>query len=78
MTSTSWAGSRSPGSPRRTSIASSAPVLTASDESFNTLLRMGFASAIRREYAWRVSRGESLANLEAFTALAAPDTQNPT
>jgi hypothetical protein len=45
-------------------------VLRASDESFNTLLRMGFASAIRRERAWRVSRGESLANLAAFGDLA--------
>ncbi|HEX6887417.1 MAG TPA: YbjN domain-containing protein [Candidatus Nanopelagicales bacterium] len=41
-------------------------VLRASDESFNTLLRLGFASAIRRERAWRESRGESTANLAAF------------
>lgn len=32
-------------------------VLEEADGSFNTLLEMGFASAIRREYAWRVSRG---------------------
>ena len=44
-------------------------VLRASDESFNTLLRMGFASAIRRERAWRESRGESVANLSAFDDL---------
>lgn len=44
-------------------------VLTASDESFNQLLRLGFPTAIRREHAWRVSRGESLANLAAFTDL---------
>ncbi|MFG2721332.1 YbjN domain-containing protein [Streptomyces sp. NPDC048416] len=41
-------------------------VLEEADGSFNTLLEMGFASAIRREYAWRVSRGESTRNLEAF------------
>jgi hypothetical protein len=33
-------------------------VLEAADGSFNTLLELGFASAIRKEYAWRVSRGE--------------------
>lgn len=30
-------------------------VLEAADGSFNTLLELGFASAIRKEYAWRVS-----------------------
>jgi hypothetical protein len=44
-------------------------VLHASDESFNTLLRLGFGSAIRRERAWREARGESLANLAAFDDL---------
>ncbi|MFF4984466.1 YbjN domain-containing protein [Streptomyces sp. NPDC001046] len=48
-------------------------VLEASDGSFNTLLELGFASAIRKEYAWRVSRGESTRNLDAFTHL----TQRP-
>lgn len=43
--------------------------LTASDESFNELLELGFTSAIRREWEWRVSRGESLANLAAFAHL---------
>lgn len=41
-------------------------VLEEADGSFNTLLELGFASAIRREYEWRVSRGESTANLAAF------------
>jgi Putative bacterial sensory transduction regulator len=41
-------------------------VLTYADESFDTMLEIGFGSAIRREWAWRVSRGESLANLRAF------------
>ncbi|MEU6845950.1 YbjN domain-containing protein [Streptomyces sp. NPDC046716] len=44
-------------------------VLEASDGAFNTLLELGFASAIRREYEWRVSRGESTRNLDAFTHL---------
>ena len=41
-------------------------VLTYADESFNVLLELGFASAIRKEWEWRTSRGESTANLEAF------------
>ncbi|MFG2120970.1 YbjN domain-containing protein [Streptomyces sp. NPDC048710] len=44
-------------------------VLEAADGAFNTLLELGFASAIRREYAWRVSRGESTRNLDAFKHL---------
>ncbi|MGW1197759.1 YbjN domain-containing protein [Streptomyces sp. NPDC002536] len=44
-------------------------VLEAADGSFNTLLEMGFASAIRKEYAWRTSRGESTRNLDAFARL---------
>jgi hypothetical protein len=49
-------------------------VLEAADGSFNTLLELGFASAIRKEYAWRVSRGESTRNLDAFTHLTRPST----
>lgn len=45
-------------------------VLHAADDSFNTLLRLGFASAIRRERSWRESRGEPTANLSAFEDLA--------
>jgi hypothetical protein len=41
-------------------------VLTYSDENFDRALMLGFASSIRREYAWRVKRGESLANLKPF------------
>ncbi|MEN9411995.1 MAG: hypothetical protein RIQ92_432 [Actinomycetota bacterium] len=44
-------------------------VLQYSDSAFNPLLEIGFANAIRREWAWRVSRGESLSNLEAFSHL---------
>ncbi|MFR9796059.1 YbjN domain-containing protein [Streptomyces sp. MS06] len=47
-------------------------VLQAADDSFNTLLELGFASAIRKEYAWRVSRGESTRNLEPFAHLTRP------
>jgi len=39
------------------------------DSSFNILLELGFADAIRREWAWRISRGESVENLEAFKHL---------
>ena len=41
-------------------------VLTYADESFNTILELGFASAIRKEWEWRLARGESTKNLEAF------------
>jgi hypothetical protein len=41
-------------------------VVTYADESFNPMLEIGFGSAILREWKWRVSRGESLANLKAF------------
>jgi len=49
-------------------------VLEAADGSFNTLLELGFASAIRKEYAWRVSRGESTRNLDAFSHLTSRST----
>jgi Putative bacterial sensory transduction regulator len=45
-------------------------VLTYSDENFDQALMLGFASSIRREWAWRTKRGESLANLQAFARLA--------
>jgi hypothetical protein len=48
-------------------------VLEYADGSFNTILELGFASAIRREWSWRTSRGESTANLDAFRHLAEPD-----
>jgi hypothetical protein len=47
-------------------------VLTYSDENFNPALAIGFASSIRKEWAWRVRRGESLANLRAFARFAGP------
>ena len=48
-------------------------VLEAADGDFNTLLEIGFASSIRREWDWRTARGESLANLKAFEHLMKPD-----
>jgi hypothetical protein len=44
-------------------------VLEAADGDFNTFLELGFAESIKREYAWRTERGESLANLKAFEHL---------
>ena len=41
-------------------------VVSYADESFNPMLEIGFGTAILREWKWRVSRGESLANLKAF------------
>ena len=41
-------------------------LLTNADDSFNTLLELGFESSIRAEWRWRHERGESTANLEAF------------
>jgi hypothetical protein len=48
-------------------------VLSYADDNFDTALELGFASSIRREWAWRVKRGESLANLRAFARFADPD-----
>jgi hypothetical protein len=45
-------------------------VLEYADGMFNTLLEIGFGSSIRREWDWRVKRGESLANLQAFADFA--------
>ncbi|MFF3851883.1 YbjN domain-containing protein [Micromonospora sp. NPDC002575] len=47
-------------------------VLTYADESFDTMLEIGFGTAIRREWEWRVKRGESTANLAAFAHLFEP------
>ncbi|WP_199573999.1 YbjN domain-containing protein [Streptomyces murinus] len=44
-------------------------VLEAADGTFNSLLELGFATSIRKEHAWRVSRGESTRNLDAFKHL---------
>jgi hypothetical protein len=44
-------------------------VAEAADDSFNVILELGFAESIRQEWVWRRSRGESTANLAAFTHL---------
>ena len=48
-------------------------VLEAVNNDFNTLLELGFATSIRKEWAWRVARGESLKNLQAFEHLIEDD-----
>ncbi|WP_209323896.1 YbjN domain-containing protein [Brevibacterium renqingii] len=41
-------------------------MLAAADSSFNELLLIGFLTGMKKEWAWRVSRGESTRNLAAF------------
>ena len=48
-------------------------VVEAVNTDFNTLLELGFATSIRKEWAWRVARGESLKNLKAFEHLIDSD-----
>ena len=48
-------------------------VLEYADGSFNTILELGFASSIRKEWEWRISRGEPTRNLEAFRGPLALD-----
>jgi hypothetical protein len=47
-------------------------VLSYADGSFNTILELGFANSIRKEWEWRKLRGESTANLAAFKGLEPP------
>jgi hypothetical protein len=44
-------------------------ILATSDGMFNELLTLGFLESMRREWRWRVERGESTRNLEAFRHL---------
>ncbi len=48
-------------------------VADTADSAFNTILELGFAESIRQEWRWRLSRGESTANLAAFQHLAPAD-----
>jgi hypothetical protein len=50
-------------------------VLSYADENFDPALELGFASSIRREWAWRSRRGENLENLRAFARFA-DDTEH--
>jgi hypothetical protein len=52
-------------------------VLDTADSSFNTILDLGFSTAIRREWEWRLSRGEPTANLAAFEHLRPPGPGEP-
>ncbi len=52
-------------------------VLEYSDGSFNTLLELGFASSIRREWQWRTERGLPTGNLAAFTHLFESNVPGP-
>jgi hypothetical protein len=51
-------------------------ILATSDDSFNDLLAIGFLSSMRKEWSWRVDRGESTRNLEAFRHLLEPSSQD--
>ena len=44
-------------------------LLDAADSHFNELLAIGFRTSMQKEWDWRVSRGESLRNLDAFRHL---------
>ncbi len=46
-----------------------ASIMGMADGDFNTILELGFGEAIEREWKWRLSRGESTANLAAFEHL---------
>ena len=48
-------------------------VVQAVEADFNMMLELGFHSSIQKEWAWRVARGESLKNLEAFEHLIEED-----
>ena len=52
-------------------------VLTAADATFNELLALGFLSSMRKEWKWRISRGEPTHNLEAFRHLLERDPTDP-
>lgn len=52
-------------------------VLEYSDSSFNIILERGFETAIRREWQWRIERGESTENLRAFRHLMADQPTDP-
>lgn len=54
-------------------------VLDAADGAFNELLALGFLESMKKEWAWRISRGESTRNLDAFRHLleTAPEGPSP-
>lgn len=52
-------------------------VLEAADHDFDIILGIGFITSIKREWEWRVSRGEPLRNLEPFRHLIEGETGTP-
>ena len=50
-------------------------VMERADGDFNRILERGFASSIRHEWAWRLSRGEPTFNLAAFARLKPSDQE---
>ncbi len=52
-------------------------VLEYADSSFNTILELGFATSIRKEWEWRKLRGEPTHNLEAFRGWLERDDEPP-
>ncbi|WP_297005697.1 YbjN domain-containing protein [uncultured Corynebacterium sp.] len=52
-------------------------VLELADGDFNRILERGFEGSIRREWAWRLDRGESTRNLEAFRKLRPDADEGP-
>ena len=49
-------------------------LLDAADSHFNELLALGFLTSMKKEWEWRISRGESLRNLAAFRRLLEAET----
>ena len=52
-------------------------LLQAADAHFNELLAIGFLTSMKKEWAWRVSRGESTRNLDAFRHLLEDQQPGP-
>lgn len=52
-------------------------LLDAADSHFNELLALGFLSSMKKEWQWRIERGESLRNLAAFRSLLESETGVP-
>ena len=52
-------------------------ILEASDGAFNELLALGFLESMKKEWAWRISRGESTRNLDAFRHLLQTQSEGP-
>ena len=48
-------------------------MLATADSSFNELLLIGFLTGMKKEWAWRVGRGESTRNLAAFEKVLSGD-----